>query len=671
MRFGAPNFLWLLPLALIPIIIHLIHRIRLRQINYSSLYFLTSVERKKFNIIQLKEILLLIIRTLFVSFLILSLAQPYLLKALGIKKDSASRVIIFDDSYSMSYKSVFNRAIKELQTIVQETSRGSELAIITSSLQINSGFLSDPQKIKLIVDSIKPTYSHNSLAEAFYKSLVTLKDAIYPKKEIYIITDLQQRALSDLVKLLPTKNGAHYLSKEFPFFNNLEITFIDLGEKNFHNVGIEEVYLQPSLPSFNIPTQPMVKIKNYSDGSTERIVNFTMKYRDFTTRFNVTGESLIYEDQERINLGSFETKTLSFNPVLLDKPGVYLLQINLNPDSLTADDHYFYLWPVKPRPQVLLVSNSEQDFYYVKLALSGSFEITSINPQELAKQNLSKFSVIALSSPQDLSLEELLRIKNYLLSGGALFINCFGESSIEWWTVLSLDFKGKGKLYSTSGKEFVFINQIDSLNPITQILKSTTLRDAQFYSYWALESVPAQNVVSYFSSGDPFLITSNNGKVVISTALFIPEYTNFVFKAPFPVLMHRMFSVLAQERLAYNYKIGDTIIVSCPALSPVKITTPKQEYFEIPTKAAPVSDARYTIKFTKTQVPGVYQLGDQLFTVNVLPEEGDLNRFLLSEFKKYNVKLTPTITNQETNLSFPALLLAIGFLILELILLVR
>ncbi|MEO0131434.1 MAG: BatA domain-containing protein [candidate division WOR-3 bacterium] len=670
MHFGAPKFLLLLPLVLIPILLHLIHRMRLRTIDYSSLYFLTSVERKRFNVIQLKEILLLVVRTMFILFLVLSLARPYLLKALGFKKHSVSRVVILDDSYSMRYKNVFSRAKDELQTIANQTTRSSELAIITSSLYINSGFVSDPKKLNLIIDSIKPTYCHNTLAPAFYKALFVLKNAIYSSKELYIITDLQQRAVGELIDLLSNQTTRLNLSREFPFFDDLTIIIIDVGEKNPRNVGIEEVYLTPPLPSLDMQVTLTVKIKNYSDEPTQRTVNLLLNHQDFTTNHRLTSESLLFEEQTQINLGSFETKNLSFN-ITLNKPGTYKLRVALNRDSLAPDDRYFYLWPIMPKPRVLLVGKSDNDFYYLKLSLASYFEITSITPQELVKENLGQYSVIALSFPQDFSSQELTRIKNYLLGGGALFISCFGESKTEWWKSLGLNFNGFGYLHTGLSGGFVYISRIDTLHPITQIFKSATLNDAKFYSYWALDSSPAQNVLAYFSSGKPFLISLNNGRVIISTAKFSPEYTNFVFKAPFPALMHRIFSVLAQNQLGYIYKIGDTILLPAPTLSPVKITTPKREYFEVPFKAESGSDTRYLIKLTDTQDPGFYQIGNAHFAINVLPDEGNLNRGSLSDLKKHKLKVIPAITERETDLTFLMFLISLGFVILELIILLK
>ena len=55
--FLLPKLAWLSLFALAPIVIHLLNRIRLRRVDFSSLRFLRDVKRERFNWLRLKELL--------------------------------------------------------------------------------------------------------------------------------------------------------------------------------------------------------------------------------------------------------------------------------------------------------------------------------------------------------------------------------------------------------------------------------------------------------------------------------------------------------------------------------------------------------------------------------------------------------------------------------------
>ena len=88
----------------IPIILHLLNLRKLRKIEFSSLIFLKELQKNKIRKIKVKQILLLIIRTLIVALLVFSFSRPVMkgyLSGFG-SHAKTSVVIILDDSYSMS-----------------------------------------------------------------------------------------------------------------------------------------------------------------------------------------------------------------------------------------------------------------------------------------------------------------------------------------------------------------------------------------------------------------------------------------------------------------------------------------------------------------------------------------------------------------------------------------
>ena len=77
MSFINPFFLYLLPLAAIPVVIHLIGRQRYNRQEFSTLRFLKQLEIDLIRKLKIRQVLLLILRILLILLLILVFARPY------------------------------------------------------------------------------------------------------------------------------------------------------------------------------------------------------------------------------------------------------------------------------------------------------------------------------------------------------------------------------------------------------------------------------------------------------------------------------------------------------------------------------------------------------------------------------------------------------------------
>ncbi len=97
----------------IPIIIHFFNRRKTKKIQFSSLRFLKMLENQRIRQVRLLQILLILIRTLFILLIVLTFARPAL-KSTFMESGSArtTAVIILDDSYSMH---AFNGSISMFQ----------------------------------------------------------------------------------------------------------------------------------------------------------------------------------------------------------------------------------------------------------------------------------------------------------------------------------------------------------------------------------------------------------------------------------------------------------------------------------------------------------------------------------------------------------------------------
>src|SRR5262249_55695017 len=109
LSFGAQGMLAGLGLASLPIIIHLLHRRRFKQTDWSAMEWLLEAIRKKARLLQFEQWLLLAVRTLLVVAVVLAMAKPVQNAILAFggpafgDKPVTHTIVVFDNSMSMHY----------------------------------------------------------------------------------------------------------------------------------------------------------------------------------------------------------------------------------------------------------------------------------------------------------------------------------------------------------------------------------------------------------------------------------------------------------------------------------------------------------------------------------------------------------------------------------------
>jgi hypothetical protein len=105
MNFSYPFFLYLLPLALIPLIIHLISNIIIRTKPFPNIFILKALKQEARGVKKISDLILILIRTIIIILIVLSLSKPY------ISFGNMPSIIIFDVSASIS---PFKEKIEEI-----------------------------------------------------------------------------------------------------------------------------------------------------------------------------------------------------------------------------------------------------------------------------------------------------------------------------------------------------------------------------------------------------------------------------------------------------------------------------------------------------------------------------------------------------------------------------
>ncbi len=629
MNFLYPNFLWFLSLASVPVILHLLSRIRLKRVEFSALYFLKDVKRERFSWLRLKEILLLIFRTLLIIFIFLALARPKFQGRLLPVKRQAALAIIIDDSYSMSYGQHFNSAKFKAKQIISQLNSGSEILVLPSS---SSEPIYQGRNMKLAIqaiDSMAVSYTSVDLAKSLFRARTEIEKSGISNKEIYIINDLQIHSFIPILS---------------DFKVNFPIYVVDVGGRQ-ENCAITKIILSEHFPNSARPTKIGAKIRNFGKEEIYQKVMLQL------------AEKI---EEQRIKLAGGEERTILFETEI-GASGQYSGSIKIETDSLKVDDERYFSFVIPEEIRILLIYSEPNDIFYLTRALLPeslkTFNVEVIGANEFRQIILTNFSAVGVINPINFIRADWQRLEYFEQRGGKVFIALGGEpkdkSGLERFFDYELLMKPTG---------FVSIDQFKTDHPIFEVFSGIDLSSAQFFQ-WVKVKPKGVKVLASFSDGSPFILESNNQKYLFATSNFNLDATDLVFKPIFLPLIQRIFFYLAQGDIRTEYEIGSMVNAKVQISGFLKIKTPKEEYSVVPEI---IGEEKLVTIQTVTE-PGMYWIGEKSFVVNIDANESDLTRVKESELVRAGFKLTKESSTRATDLTGLFLYLAFFALAIEMV----
>jgi hypothetical protein len=220
MTFLQPLILWGLPLLLVPVIIHLLNRLRHRPQPWGAMMFLVSASRTSTSHARLRQLLVLLFRVLAVLALVLCLARPLAGGWLGWAVGAAPDVVLvlLDRSASMqsldaSGVSKLARALALIEAAARPFEATSELVLLDSATRV-------PQRLTTASALSKspfaaPTDTTADLPAMFQAAIQWMIENQAGTTELWLTSDLQSgdwlpndgrwKAVRDGLTALPQK----------------------------------------------------------------------------------------------------------------------------------------------------------------------------------------------------------------------------------------------------------------------------------------------------------------------------------------------------------------------------------------------------------------------------------------------------------------------------------
>jgi Aerotolerance regulator N-terminal/von Willebrand factor type A domain len=410
-------FLWALPLAAIPIIIHLLSRRRLPEVAFPTTQFLRQLEPREIRRLRLRELLLLLLRTLAILLLALAFARPTLTPRNTVTHAAAAVAILVDDSQSMA--ALDDRARPRIQAareraaaILDAGRSGDEMYLLTTTRPEAGTAEGTADRVRLTrsLGQVEATALPARMPEALEAARRTLERSALQNRELYLISDFQRSNFDERTRSqIQAASGAAHLY------------VVPLVESRVPNHAFVEVdpLLKPGPQNRGMELR--ARIANHADAPTDRLA---IRIRRGDALIG-GGDVTLRADETRwvampVDWRSGEARDLS-GPVLIEA----------DEDALSPDDHWFAVLGAPGRLRVLRITEARDGASgprFSALALDpgrdgrGGFSVEDGSPASLLSLHRNRADVVLLEDVASISGDAESRLREFLRQGGGLVV---------------------------------------------------------------------------------------------------------------------------------------------------------------------------------------------------------------------------------------------------------
>ncbi|HEX5445272.1 MAG TPA: VWA domain-containing protein, partial [Pirellulales bacterium] len=366
MPFINPYLLAFLPLAAIPIVLHLLTLHRLRTVELSTFRFLFDSYVQQRRRMKFLEALLAFLRTLFLFLLVMICGRPVVRHwqtLFGRGGGGHEVVMLVDCSASMNAQtaglSSLERAKSAARSLVGQLASDDRLTLVKVAArpdELFSRFSGDTQTVEDHIDALKASPSRANWLAAL-SHVFAAKAPERAKATVYLLTDCQASGWGELA----TQGVERLVPKD------AHLVVLNVGSKQpLENRAVVGMPPREHRSVVGLPLVLRPRVANYSTGDRA----------DLTL-------SVFIDDQEvarmplAVKPGDTAEKEVIFVPT---QSGTLRGRFAISDDRFPDDDQYLFTLSVAPPIKVLLVNGNpshdpfENECLYLRTALTAHGE---------------------------------------------------------------------------------------------------------------------------------------------------------------------------------------------------------------------------------------------------------------------------------------------------------
>jgi len=632
-------------LIVVPIVLHLIMRRKSRHFEFPAMRFIQRRHEVNQRRLQLRHLLLLLLRAAAIALLAVALARPSIRLHGALSQEApVAAALVFDTAPRMDYRQenqtrleaaaefgawLLTQLPPESQIAVQDTRGGPAV------FQVDRGTARER------IERLQSVAHSQPLPPVIEEALRLLAGSELPRRELYVFSDLTQAAW-------PAEATARLRDRlaELP---DVAVYLVDVGVPRPTNYALSAVQLSGQILADRSSLQLHSELSHLG-GSGERTVELYMLDKDRQPQ---------KRSAQAVRLDQEESQPVDFRVGGLEQGTHQGLVRILGQDGLAADDVRYFTVEVKPAWEVLIAAPppARRSALFLNAALApetfrkqgrARFVCQIVNLEELPRQDLDKYAAVWLLDPKPLPADLWRKLADYAAEGHgvAVFLGRNAEPIDAFNEPLAQAVLAGKLLRQVERPQEVHLAPADFAHPVLTLL----VRHAgsipwdlfPVFRYWQIEKGEGAVVVVPLSDGQPALLERvvGSGRALTMTTPISDRPSEEPWNLlpvgeawPFVMLANQMALHLvgAGDELL-NYSAGQTAVLQLDrrSLYPTYVvTTPEEAKFPL----SP-DQQRRVLAFSATEQAGNYRVQaggeagglDRGFSVNLAPEQTNLQR---------------------------------------------
>lgn len=421
-------------LASLPIIIHLLSRLRYKRVKFAAMEFLLQSDELNRRRIIIEQLLLLLLRVLAVILIVLLIARLVLdpSRLMLLRGARTHHVLIIDDSLSMREsadgQTRFQQAVGTLERMLtQAGSSGASLqATVLTTSAPDRPLVTDRKLNNALIQELVPRLRNLNCSWVNSTPVKALKAArnvlsgdggVTP--QVHLVTDLRQAdwiGQPDVVEALDDLDAI-----------DAQVNLIQVAPETVSNVALAQMTAPTLATAVGVPWRLSLTFHNFSD----------QKSSGLRAAVYVDGTALpvkaLIPDIEPGEDGQLA------HDIVFEEAGQHQVEVRLEQDALTADNSRFVVVDVTNQRSILVVDDDgrQEDAGYITAALSADqLDVDVRQSDVLVTEVLDRYDYIYLLNVREIPADARVLLADYVRDGGGIAWFPGEQSNTTWYNTV-------------------------------------------------------------------------------------------------------------------------------------------------------------------------------------------------------------------------------------------
>ncbi|MCC9167123.1 BatA domain-containing protein [Pontibacter harenae] len=606
-----PSFLYALLATAVPVILHLVQLRRAKRIEFSNVRFIQASKDLTASQQNLKQLLILLCRILFIVFLVLAFAQPFLPATESAGPVNVSEVaMVVDNSYSMQQLaegkdvSLLTTSVDRAKTIANIFPASTSFRSLANGQQ-GKGLMAGASDVENFLDELDFTSNSFQIPSA---------DRV-GAEHLFLFSDFQKSTFS------PQLLSDYKSSKA-------QVHVVPIEAANTQNVFIDSLYLEDELIRPGVENILHIVLYNTGDEMVEG-----------------SAVKLVIEDQQVAALSldlpakQATEATVSFS---IREGGVKRAYVAVDDYPVEFDNMYHFVLAPSQIIEITEVAASADNSLQRLYNSEAFFRHATYSPGNINYARASTSNIMILNGLQTMPAALATTVANFVKAGGAVVVipGVSAEASSYAGFFQELNIPSTYSTVTEGAKTALAVP--DPANPFFRSIFSEYEAKMQMPSATRnlLWSRASEDIMK-FRGGAPFLSRFDRGagKVYLMAAPLDERFNDLQNHALFVPIMYRLAieSYKQEQQLAYNLQ-GETLRIAVGPTTKEGIFKLAKDSVEFIPQQQVRGGALYFDVPAEMDEAGLYrlQLNDSTVTIlalNYSKEESQLEQYTPNELR--------------------------------------